>query len=84
MKRYLKDVSFCLLVHFLLPFFFPERVKVAFSATLSALGNNHKFIGPYKEATSLVYENALTNIGNAYDTNTGIITLLKEIVNMML
>ncbi|XP_051748025.1 cerebellin 14 isoform X1 [Ctenopharyngodon idella] len=51
-----------------------ERVKVAFSATLSALGNNHKFIGPYKEATSLVYENALTNIGNAYDTNTGIFT----------
>lgn len=74
MKRYLKDVSFCLLVHFLLPtffFLFPERVKVAFSATLSALGNDHKFIGPYTEATSLVYENALTNIGNAYDTNTG-------------
>ncbi|XP_048011585.1 uncharacterized protein LOC125245141 isoform X2 [Megalobrama amblycephala] len=51
-----------------------ERVKVAFSATLSALGNSHKFIGPYQEATSLVYENALTNIGNAYDTNTGIFT----------
>ncbi|CAM4597407.1 unnamed protein product [Leuciscus chuanchicus] len=51
-----------------------ERVKVAFSATLSALENAHKFIGPYATATSLVYENALTNIGNAYDTNTGIFT----------
>ncbi|XDV26625.1 hypothetical protein PO909_030280 [Leuciscus waleckii] len=51
-----------------------ERVKVAFSATLSALENAHKFIGPYANATSLVYENALTNIGNAYDTNTGIFT----------
>ncbi|XP_056121590.1 cerebellin-2-like [Rhinichthys klamathensis goyatoka] len=51
-----------------------ERVKVAFSATLSALENTHKFIGPYADAVSLVYENALTNIGNAYDTNTGIFT----------
>ncbi|KAK7158539.1 hypothetical protein R3I94_004997 [Phoxinus phoxinus] len=50
------------------------RVKVAFSATLSALKDSHKFIGPSENAISLVYENALTNIGNAYDTNTGIFT----------
>ncbi|KAK7162447.1 hypothetical protein R3I93_006677 [Phoxinus phoxinus] len=48
------------------------RVKVAFSATLSAF--SLKFIGPSANATTLVYENALTNIGNAYDTNTGIFT----------
>ncbi|KAF4117545.1 cerebellin-1-like [Onychostoma macrolepis] len=51
-----------------------ERAKVAFSASLSALGNAHRFIGPYTIATTLVYENALTNIGNVYDTNTGIFT----------
>ncbi|XP_058633001.1 cerebellin-2-like [Onychostoma macrolepis] len=50
-----------------------ERAKVAFSATLSSsLGS--KYFGPYAEATTLVYENAFTNIGNAYDTDTGIFT----------
>ncbi|CAM4589972.1 unnamed protein product [Leuciscus chuanchicus] len=48
-------------------------VKVAFSASLSA-STDVKYIGPYAEATNLVYENAFTNIGNAYDINTGIFT----------
>ncbi|XP_059356846.1 complement C1q tumor necrosis factor-related protein 3-like [Carassius carassius] len=51
-----------------------ERVKVAFSASLSALENAHRFIGPYTRATTLVYENAITNIGDVYDTKTGIFT----------
>ncbi|KAG1944843.1 complement C1q-like protein [Pimephales promelas] len=55
-------------------FFLPETVKVAFSATLSALENGYKVIGPYSDAVTLVYENVLTNIGNAYDTYTGIFT----------
>lgn len=51
-----------------------ERLKVAFSASLSALENTYRFIGPYTTATTLVYENAFTNIGNVYDTSTGIFT----------
>ncbi|KAK7163398.1 hypothetical protein R3I93_007449 [Phoxinus phoxinus] len=50
-----------------------ERVKVAFSASLSA-STDVKYIGPYAEATNVVYENAFTNIGNAYDINTGVFT----------
>jgi len=57
-------------------FFLPETVKVAFSATLSALENGYKVIGPYSDAVTLVYENVLTNIGNAYDTYTGIMIFL--------
>lgn len=54
------------------------RAKVAFSATLSSsLGS--RYFGPHAEATTLAYENAFTNIGNAYDTNTGIIPLHKVV-----
>ncbi|XP_052405130.1 cerebellin-2 [Carassius gibelio] len=52
---------------------FAVRAKVAFSASLSAIGGV-KYFGPHEEATTLVYENVLTNIGNAYDANTGIFT----------
>ncbi|XP_059357518.1 cerebellin-2-like [Carassius carassius] len=47
--------------------------KVAFSASLSASWEV-KTVGPHEEAITLVYENVLTNIGNAYDANTGIFT----------
>ncbi|XP_048045826.1 complement C1q tumor necrosis factor-related protein 3-like [Megalobrama amblycephala] len=50
-----------------------ERVNVAFSATLSS-SMGSKYFGPHTEATTLVYKNEFTNIGNAYDTNTGIFT----------
>ncbi|XP_016136006.1 cerebellin 9 [Sinocyclocheilus grahami] len=50
-----------------------ERAKVAFSASLSSSAGI-KYFGPYAEAITLVYENVLTNIGNAYDTNTGAFT----------
>lgn len=63
--------------------FFAERVKVAFSASLSA-STGAKYIGPYAEATTLLYENAFTNIGNSYDINTGIMTLRKDILNTIL
>ncbi|XP_048045822.1 caprin-2-like isoform X1 [Megalobrama amblycephala] len=50
-----------------------ERVNVAFSASLSASLGFTDF-GPHTEATTLVYEHAFINNGNAYDTNTGIFT----------
>lgn len=53
------------------------KTKVAFSATLYA-GGSHKNIGPYTKRVTLVYENAYTNIGNAYDTKTGNHTLLMN------
>ncbi|KAK1786295.1 hypothetical protein P4O66_017996 [Electrophorus voltai] len=51
-----------------------EPPKVAFSATLSKLNNAFRFMGPYKTGLNLAYQNAITNIGNAYDPNTGIFT----------
>ncbi len=51
--------------------FFPEKEKVAFSASLSVLEDGFQFIGPYTYANTLVYKNTFSNIGNAYDTNTG-------------
>lgn len=80
MKRTMKGSSFHLLIRFILSllFFFAARSKVAFSATLSSsLGS--RYFGPHAEATTLAYENAFTNIGNAYDTNTGIIPLHKVV-----
>ncbi|KAK9973962.1 hypothetical protein ABG768_022075 [Culter alburnus] len=50
-----------------------ERVNVAFSTTLSS-SMGVKYFGPHTEATTLVYEHAFINHGNAYDTNTGIFT----------
>ncbi|XP_076829852.1 cerebellin-2-like [Brachyhypopomus gauderio] len=50
-----------------------EQAKVAFSATLK---DTDFFIvmGPYKKDTTLVFENVLTNIGNAYNSKTGVFT----------
>ncbi|RXN38662.1 adiponectin-like isoform X1 [Labeo rohita] len=50
-----------------------ERAQVAFSASLyGSVG--FKNFGPHEEATTLVYDNVFTNIGEAYDKNTGIFT----------
>ncbi|XP_073697501.1 cerebellin-2-like [Garra rufa] len=47
--------------------------RVAFSGSVSdSLGQQN--FGPHAEATTLVYKHVFTNIGNAYDTNTGIFT----------
>lgn len=49
-----------------------EGKKVAFSASLWASG--HGYHGPFNTFTSLVFRNVVTNIGNAYNSNTGIFT----------
>ncbi|XP_058249873.1 adiponectin-like [Hemibagrus wyckioides] len=49
------------------------KTKVAFSATLYTTGLP-KNIGPNTKRVTLVYETAFTNIGNAYNTKTGIFT----------
>uniref|UniRef100_A0A3B4DA10 C1q domain-containing protein n=1 Tax=Pygocentrus nattereri TaxID=42514 RepID=A0A3B4DA10_PYGNA len=47
-----------------------DQPKVAFSATLSNLQDGFKFLGPFQNTVTLVYENAFTNIGYAYDPQT--------------
>ncbi|XP_072547249.1 uncharacterized protein [Salminus brasiliensis] len=47
--------------------------KVAFSATLSVLQSGNQFIKT-SVGTILVYKNVFTNVGNAYDPNTGVFT----------
>ncbi|KAL6489714.1 hypothetical protein MHYP_G00000590 [Metynnis hypsauchen] len=51
-----------------------DQPKVAFSTTLSNLQASFKFLGPFQNAVTLVYENVFTNIGYAYDPRTGIFT----------
>ncbi|KAM4610078.1 complement C1q-like protein 2 isoform 5-T5 [Polymixia lowei] len=47
-----------------------EVKQVAFSASLLASGSGH--IGPFNTQTPLVYRHVVTNIGNAYNPNTGL------------
>ncbi|XP_056599950.1 cerebellin-2-like [Triplophysa dalaica] len=46
--------------------------KVAFSAGLLNSGPQHT--GPFEESRTLVYQKIFSNIGNAYDSNTGVFT----------
>ncbi|KAM8754928.1 uncharacterized protein AB9X84_011576 [Acanthopagrus schlegelii] len=46
-----------------------EVKQVAFSASLLASGGGHT--GPFNTHTSLVFRHVVTNIGNAYNPNTG-------------
>ncbi|CAK6984731.1 complement C1q-like protein 2 [Scomber scombrus] len=49
-----------------------EGGQVAFSASLYTKHRRH--FGPFKKRTPLVYKYVVTNIGHAYDSNTGIFT----------
>ncbi|KAI7809302.1 hypothetical protein IRJ41_004712 [Triplophysa rosa] len=49
-----------------------EARKVAFSAGLLASGTQHT--GPFEDSRTLVYQKIFSNIGNAYNSNTGIFT----------
>ncbi|XP_062375768.1 uncharacterized protein LOC134064011 [Sardina pilchardus] len=49
-----------------------EERKVSFSASIVASGD--VTIGPYSKHTNLVYKHDFTNIGNAYNPNTGAFT----------
>ena len=46
-----------------------EERRVSFSASLVASGD--VITGPFNAATPLVYKHIFTNIGNAYNPNTG-------------
>uniref|UniRef100_A0A3Q3KDY9 C1q domain-containing protein n=1 Tax=Monopterus albus TaxID=43700 RepID=A0A3Q3KDY9_MONAL len=65
-------VIFLLLCSFSIDAQSKNILKVAFSASL--LSDGEATIGPFNGHTALVFKNVVTNIGSAYDPNTGVFT----------
>ncbi|XP_066518094.1 cerebellin 11 [Hoplias malabaricus] len=49
-----------------------ESPKVAFTASMVSTQNSHR--GPFPSETKLIFDKVLTNIGNAYNSETGVFT----------
>uniref|UniRef100_A0A3B3TKC8 C1q domain-containing protein n=1 Tax=Poecilia latipinna TaxID=48699 RepID=A0A3B3TKC8_9TELE len=60
-------LNYCVLLTFCL-----TVKRVAFSASL--LGSGYEIIGPFNTHTTLVFRYVVSNIGNAYNPNTGFFT----------
>ncbi|KAL2079177.1 hypothetical protein ACEWY4_024921 [Coilia grayii] len=48
--------------------------RVAFTAAILSPTNSNQHHGPFNQETKLIFPKVITNVGNAYDSNTGVFT----------